>query len=94
MKTFLSLLAFALALNLAFAVITYVFFHGQIEGATTFMDYVYYAIGHLTTAGVNGLTPLTPAVRIWTALYVLVAWVYIFYVAINKITNIKFGRLG
>ena len=94
MKTFLALLAFALALNVVFALVTFVVFPGEIEGATTFMDYFYYAVGHLTTAGVNGLTPLTPAVRIWTALYVLVAWVYIFYVAVNKITNVKFGRLG
>ena len=94
MKTFLSLLAFALAINVVFAVLTYVFFRGQIEGVTTPLDYFYYAVGHLTTAGVNGMTPTTTGVRIWTGLYVLVAWVYIFYAAVNRITDVKFGRLG
>jgi hypothetical protein len=94
MKSFLALLALALGLNAVFAVLTYIFFHGQIQGVETPMDYFYYAVGHLTTAGVNGMTPTTSGVRIWTAMYVLVAWVYIIYIAVNHITNVKFGRLG
>jgi hypothetical protein len=94
MKRFLSLLAFAIGVNVVFAMLTMTFFPGQIEGATTFLDYFYYSVGHLTTSGSGDLTPKTTAVRIWTSLYVLTVWVYIFYVAVNQIHNIKFGRLG
>ena len=43
MKTFLSLLFFVVVLNFAFAVMTMLLFHGQIEGATTLPDYFFYA---------------------------------------------------
>ena len=77
-----------------FATITMLLFHGQIDGATTFADYFYYSVGHLTTSGAGDMAPKTTAVRIWTSMYVLTVWVYIFYVAVNQIHNIKFGRLG
>lgn len=91
MKTFLSLLAFAVGINIAFAVLTNLFFHGQISGADSFPDYFYYAVGHLTTSGSGELSPMTDGVRIWTSLYVLTTWVFIFYVAVNHIRNIKIG---
>lgn len=94
MRTFLSLLAFAFGINVVFAMITYVFFRGQIKGAETFWDYLHYAIGSLTTSEVGGMIPTTDAVQIWTSIYVLTAWVYIFYVTVNHVTNVKFGRLG
>lgn len=94
MKTFLSLLVFAIGVNVIFAAITMTFFSGQIEGATTFSDYFYYSVGHLTTSGSGDMTPNTTAVRVWTSLYVLTIWVYVFYIAINQIHNVKFGRLG
>lgn len=94
MKRFLSLLLFAIGVNIVFALITMLAFPGQIKGATTFSDYFYYSVGHLTTSGSGDMTPETTTVRIWTSLYVLVVWVYIIYVAINQIHNIKFGRLG
>lgn len=94
MRTYLSLLAFAIFVNVIFATLTMVFFHGQIDNANTFADYFYYAIGHLTTSGSGDLSPRTTAARIWTSLYVIVVWVYIFYVAVNHIKNIKFGRFG
>ena len=94
MKRFLSLLAFAIGVNILFAGLTMMFFSGQIEGATTFSDYFYYSVGHLTTSGSGDLTPKTTSVRIWTSLFVLTVWVYVIYVAINQIHNIKFGRFG
>ena len=94
MKTFLSLLAFAFAVNLFFATITYFVFPGQIKGAKTFADYFYYSVGHLTTVGSGELIPETTAVKLWTSIYVLVIWVYIIYIAVNQIHNIKFGRFG
>ena len=94
MKTFLSLLAFALGINVVFAMITYTFFRGQIKGAETFWDYLHYAIGSLTTSDTADMIPLTDAVQMWTSLYVLTAWVYIFYVTLNHITNIRVGRIG
>ncbi len=94
MRTFVSLLAFAFGICLLFAMITYVFFHGQIRGAETFWDYLHYAIGSLTTSDVGGMIPATDAVQIWTAVYVLVAWVYIFWATINHIKDVKFGRFG
>lgn len=94
MKTFLSLLAFAFGVNLVFAMLTYTFFRGQIKGAETFWDYLHYAIGSLTTSDTADMIPLTDAVQMWTSMYVLTAWVYIFYVTINHITNVKFGRIG
>lgn len=94
MRTYVSLLVFAIGINLAFAVLTYIFFYGQIEGAYTFGDYVFYAIGSLTTSELGNMTPKTLAVKLWTSLYVLTAWVYIFYVTVNHITDVKFKFLG
>jgi hypothetical protein len=94
MKTFLSLFFFALGTNAVFALLTMLLFPGQIEGANTFLDYFHYAVGHLTTSGTTNMTPETTAVRVWTSLYVLVVWTYVFYVAVNHITNVKFGRFG
>jgi uncharacterized protein (DUF2062 family) len=94
MKTFLSLLAFAIGLNVVFALLTYVLFHGQITGANSFADYFYYSVGHLTTSGASELTPRTNAVRMWTSMYVLTVWVYVFYVGVNHIRNVKIGGFG
>jgi hypothetical protein len=94
MRTFLSLLGIALLVNIIFTLVTYTFFHGQLRGATSIWDYFHYAVGSLTTSVVAGMIPETPALRIWTSLYVLSAWVFIIWAAINHITNLKFGRLG
>lgn len=94
MRRYISLLAFAIFVNLVFAGLTMLIFHGQISGAYTFADYFYYSVGHLTTSGSGELHPQTTAVRIWTSLYVVVVWVYIFYVALNHITNVKIGGFG
>ncbi len=94
MKTFLALLAFGLFVNLLFAGLTMVFFDGQIRGAKTFVDYFHYTVGSLTTSEVAGMIPETPGVKLWTSLYILVVWVYIIYIAVNHITNIRFGRFG
>jgi hypothetical protein len=91
MRTFLSLLAVAVTLNLVFAMLTYLFFHGQIRGANTFVDYVHYAIGSLTTSEVAGMIPETSGAKLWTSFYILTVWVYIFWAAINHISNIKLG---
>lgn len=94
MKTFLALLTFAIGVNVIFAVITYLLFHGQIRGAETLSDYFYYSVGHLTTVGSGELIPETTGVKLWTSFYVLIVWTYIIYIAVNHITNIKFGRFG
>lgn len=94
MRRFFALLGFALAVNIVFAMVTYVFFPGQLEGATGFFDYFHYAVGSLTTSEVAGMIPTTTSLRVWTSLYVLSAWVFIIYVAVNHISNIKFGRFG
>ncbi len=94
MKTFVALLIFGLFVNLLFAGLTMVFFHGQIEGAHTFVDYFHYTVGSLTTSEVAGMTPTTPGAKVWTSMYILVVWVYIVYLAVNHISNIRFGRIG
>ena len=94
MRTFLALLGFALGVNIVFAMMTFIFFRGQITNAETPVDYLHYAIGSLTTSDTGDMVPKTDAVQLWTALYVLVTWVFIVYVAVNHISNIKFGRLG
>ena len=94
MRTFISLLGFALAVNIVFTMVTYTFFRGQLKGATSIWDYFHYSVGSLTTSEVAGMIPETTALRVWTSLYVLSAWVFIVYVAVNHISNIKFGRLG
>lgn len=94
MRTFLSLLAFAFGISLVFAMITYVFFRGQIRNATSFWDYLHYAIGSLTTSDVGDMVATTDTVQLWTSMYVLTIWVYIFWATLNHVTNIKFGRLG
>lgn len=94
MKTYLSLFAFAIFINVVFALLTQLFFADQISGATTFWDYFYYAVGHLTTSGSGELHPKTTTVRVWTSLYVVAVWTYILYVAVNHIKNVKIGRFG
>lgn len=94
MRRFLTLLGFALGVNILFAMLTFLFFRGQIENAVSAADYLHYAIGALTTSGTGDMVPKTDAVQIWTSLYVLVTWVYIIWVAVNHVSNIKFGRLG
>lgn len=91
MRTFISLLTAALTLNATFAGLTYLFFHGQIRGAKTFVDYFHYAIGSLTTAEVAGMIPETPGAKLWTSLYILVAWVFFIYLAIHRFTDIRLG---
>jgi len=71
MRTFLSLLAFAFGLCFVFASITYVFFRGQIRNATTFWDYLHYAVGSLTTSDIGDMVAETDAVQMWTVMYVL-----------------------
>ena len=94
MRTFLSLLVFAFGVNLVFTMATYVFFHGQLKGASGFWDYFHYSVGSLTTSEVAGMIPETTGLRIWTSLYVLSAWVFIVWAAVNHVSNLKFGRLG
>jgi ABC-type antimicrobial peptide transport system permease subunit len=94
MRTFLALLGFALAVSIVFAMMTFVFFRGQIKNAETAADYLHYAIGALTTSGTGDMVPMTDAVQLWTSFYVLTVWVYIVWVAVNHVSNIKFGRLG
>jgi hypothetical protein len=69
-------------------------FPGQISGATTFLDHFYYAVGHITTNGTCEMVPNTVGVRLWTSMFVLTVWVYLIYIAINEIHDIKFGRFG
>jgi len=94
MRTFVSLLAFAIIINLVFAMTTMIFFDGEIKGAKNFYDYFFYAVGSLTTSGHGNMEPTTAAAKMWTSLYVLVAWVYIFYVTINHITDVDFRMFG
>jgi hypothetical protein len=94
MRTFLSLLAFAVLINLIFALTTMMFFAGEIRGAKTFSDYFFFAVGSLTTSGHGDMIPTTAAAKMWTSLYVLVAWVYIFYATINHITDVEFKLFG
>ena len=94
MKTFLALLFLIVFLNAVFAVLTMLIFHGQIEGAHTFPDYFFYAVSSLTTSDLGEMSPKTTPVRLWTAAYVLLAWVYIFYVTINHISDVKIKIFG
>jgi Tfp pilus assembly protein PilN len=94
MRRFLVLLGFALGVNIVFAALTFVFFRGQIKNAETAADYLHYAIGALTTSGTADMVPMTDAVQLWTSFYVLLTWVYIIWVAVNHVSDIKFGRFG
>jgi hypothetical protein len=88
MKTFVSLLFGAFTVNLIFALLTYTFFQGQLKGATEFADYFHYAVGSLTTSEVAGMIPQTTALRVWTSVYVLSAWVFIVWIALNHISRL------
>jgi hypothetical protein len=94
MRTFLSLLAFAIGINVVFAITTMIFFPGEIENANSFIDYFFYAVGSLTTGDIGDHAPKTNAVKLWTSFYVLTAWVYIFYATINHITDVRFKLFG
>lgn len=90
----MSLLLVAVGINVAFALATMLLFPGQIEGAQSFGDYFFYAVGSLTTSELGTLVPKTLAVKLWTSAYVLTAWVYIFYATINHLTDVKFRVFG
>jgi hypothetical protein len=94
MRRFLALLGFAVGVSLLFASLTFLFFHGQIKNAKTASDYIHYAVGTLTTSGTADMVPMTDGVQLWTSLYILTVWVYIIWVAVNHVSNIKFGRFG
>ena len=94
MKTFLALLFFVLFLNFAFAVMTMLLFHGQIEGVRSLPDYFFYSVSSLTTSDLGEMSPKTTGVRLWTTAYVLLAWVYLFYVTVNHISDVKFRLFG
>ena len=94
MRTFLSLLIFAFGINIVFAMMTFVFFRDQITNAKTLADYLHYAIGSSTTSDTGDMVPKTDAVQLWTATYVLVTWVFIVWVAVNHISNIKIGLVS
>ena len=94
MKTFVALLTVGVVVNVVFAALTMLLFPGQIRGASTFVDYLHYAIGSLTTSEVAGMIPETAGVKLWTSFYILVVWTYLIYLAINHISNIRFGRIG
>ena len=94
MRTFLSLLGFAFGVTIVFTMITYVFFSGQLRGARNILDYFHYSVGSLTTSEVAGMIPETTALRVWTSLYVLISWVFIVWVGVNHISNLKVGRFG
>lgn len=94
MRTFVALLAAGITVSVVFAALTMLLFPGQISGASTFADYLHYAIGSLTTAEVAGMIPETAGAKLWTSFYILVVWTYLIYLAINHISNIRFGRVG
>jgi hypothetical protein len=94
MRTFVSLLVFAIGINVVFAAVTMLFFPGEIENAKTFIDYFFYAVGSLTTGDIGDHVPKTKAVKLWTSAYVLTAWVYIFYATINHLTDVRFRFMG
>lgn len=94
MKTFLSLLFFVVCMNVVFAVMTMVLFHGQIEGVRSLADYFFYSVSSLTTSDLGEMNPKTTGVRLWTTAYVLLAWVYLFYVTVNHISDVKFRLFG
>lgn len=94
MKTFLALLFFVVFLNFAFAVLTMLLFHGQIEGVRSLPDYFFYSVSSLTTSDLGEMSPKTTGVRLWTTAYVLLAWVYLFYVTVNHISDVKFRLFG
>lgn len=94
MRRFVSLLMFAIGVNVVFATLTYLFFRGHIRNADTAADYFYYAVGSLTTSGTANMVPITDGVKYWTSFYVLAVWVYIVYIAVNHISNIKIGGFG
>jgi ABC-type antimicrobial peptide transport system permease subunit len=94
MRTFLSLLAFAFGVSALFALLTFAFFPGQIKNAVSASDYIHYAVGTLTTSGTADMVPMSDGVQLWTSLYVLTVWVYVVYVAVNHISNVKIGRFG
>ena len=94
MRTLLALMGFAGGVSLLFALLTWVFFHGHITNAVTAADYIHYAVGTLTTSGTSDMVPKTDAVKLWTSGFVLTAWVYIVYVAVNHLSDLKIGRFG
>jgi phosphatidylserine synthase len=40
------------------------------------------------------MIPETTGAKLWTSFYILVVWTYLIYLAINHISNIRFGRFG
>lgn len=89
MKTFLSLLALVFFVSIVFSMLTFVFFRGHIKNADSVWDYLYIGIATLTTNDFGELAPKTDAVKIWLSAYTLTAYVFVLYIALNHIRDIR-----
>ncbi len=89
MKTFLSLLGLVFLISIVFSMLTFVFFHGHIRNADSVWDYLYIGIATLTTNDFGELVPTTDAVKIWLSAYTLTAYVFVLYIAVNHIRDIR-----
>lgn len=89
MRNYLNLLLTAFLFVSVFAAITYTFFPGQIKNATTLTDYVYFGAVTTTTLGYGDMAPTTTAAKLWVSAYVLSVAVFVFWVALNALDDIK-----
>lgn len=89
MKTFVSLLVLVFLVSIIFSMLTYTFFRGHIKNADSVWDYLYIGIATLTTNDFGELTPQTDAVKIWLSAYTLTAYVFVLYIALNHIRDIR-----
>jgi uncharacterized membrane protein len=89
MKTFLSLLGLVFLVTAVFSMLTFVFFRGHIKNADSLFDYLYISIATLTTNDLGDMVPQTDAVKLWLSMYTLSAYVFVLYIALNHIRDIR-----
>ena len=67
----IKVLVTALFMNFIFSTILYFFFYGQISNAVSYVDYFYFGLSTLTTAGYVSMAPITQATKTIVSLYLI-----------------------
>jgi hypothetical protein len=76
----IKVLLVAFILNLVFSTILYFFFYTQISNAITYIDFFYFGLASMTTAGYGDMAPKTSAAKTFISLYLI--FIFSFMVSI------------
>lgn len=64
-------------INLTFATLAYIFLYNEISNATTYIDFFYFSVVSLSTAGYGDMAAITPRAKLSVSLYLLLVFSFI-----------------